>query len=110
MQNLPVAQQGRRRIDGRLLRVRVVGWDGIGLGGGDTGRVRDRAAAVGVTTKVTVALALAARLPRLQVTVVVPLQLPWLGVAENKTHARWQGIRHRDTRRIAGAVVGHSHG
>jgi hypothetical protein len=37
---------------------------------------------VGVTVMVIVALAPLARLPRLQVTVLVPLQLPWLGMAE----------------------------
>jgi hypothetical protein len=39
---------------------------------------------VGVTTKLTVALAPAAIRPRLQTTVLVPVQLPWLGVAETK--------------------------
>ena len=39
-------------------------------------------AAVGVTVMVTVALSPLARLPRLQVTGAVPLQVPWLGVAE----------------------------
>jgi hypothetical protein len=37
-----------------------------------------------LTTKVTVALAPLAREPMAQVTVVVPLQLPWDGVAETK--------------------------
>ena len=37
-----------------------------------------------VATIVTVALAALARLPRLQVTVVVPEQVPTLGVAETK--------------------------
>jgi hypothetical protein len=41
-------------------------------------------ALVGVTTIVTVAEAPLARLPRLQVTMLVPLQLPWLGVADTK--------------------------
>ena len=40
-------------------------------------------ATVGVTTKVTVALP-GARVPRLQVMELVPLQLPWLGVTETK--------------------------
>src|SRR5438445_6559547 len=39
---------------------------------------------VGVTVRVTVAVARLARVPRLQVTVLVPLQVPWLGVAETK--------------------------
>ena len=41
-------------------------------------------AVVGVTTKLTVALLPAAIKPRLQLTVLVPVQLPWLGVAETK--------------------------
>ena len=41
-------------------------------------------AAVGVTTRVTVALALLLIVPRGQLTVLVPLQLPWPGVAETK--------------------------
>jgi hypothetical protein len=44
-------------------------------------------AAVGVTTIVTVALAPLATLPRLQVTVLVPLQPPWLGVADTNVVA-----------------------
>jgi hypothetical protein len=39
-------------------------------------------AAVGVTTIVTVALPPLLMVPRLQETVLVPVQLPWLGVAE----------------------------
>jgi hypothetical protein len=39
---------------------------------------------VGVTTKVTVALPKAGRLPKLQVTALFPEQLPWLGFAETK--------------------------
>lgn len=39
---------------------------------------------VGFTVIVTVALAPLARLPRVQVTVVVPLQLPWVAEAETK--------------------------
>jgi hypothetical protein len=39
---------------------------------------------VGVTTKLTVALAPATIKPRSQTTVLVPVQLPWLGVAETK--------------------------
>jgi len=39
---------------------------------------------VGVTVKATVAVAGLARVPRLQVTVPVPLHVPWLGVAETK--------------------------
>lgn len=39
-------------------------------------------AAVGLTTIVTVALAVFARVPRLQLTVAV--QIPWLGVTETK--------------------------
>ena len=38
-----------------------------------------------MATTVTVALALAARVPRLQVIVVVPLHEPWVGVEETKT-------------------------
>ena len=41
-------------------------------------------AAVGATTIVTVVLAPLVKSPRLQVTVLVPLQVPWLGVAETK--------------------------
>jgi hypothetical protein len=41
-------------------------------------------AVVGVTTRLTVALAPATRKPRSQTTVLVPVQLPWLGVAETK--------------------------
>ena len=41
-------------------------------------------AVVGVTTRLTVALAPAAIKPRLQTMVLVPVQLPWLGVAETK--------------------------
>jgi hypothetical protein len=42
-------------------------------------------AAVGVTTKVTVALPPKPwRLPRMQKTVLVPVQVPWLGVTETK--------------------------
>ena len=41
-------------------------------------------AAVGVTTRLTVALVPAAIVPRLQTMVLVPVQLPWLGVAETK--------------------------
>jgi hypothetical protein len=41
-------------------------------------------ATVGATTNVTVALAKPWRAPRLQVTVLVPVQLPWLGVTETK--------------------------
>ena len=41
-------------------------------------------AVVGVTTKLMVALAPAAIKPRSQTTVLVPVQLPWLGVAETK--------------------------
>src|SRR5205823_6056323 len=41
-------------------------------------------APVGVTTIATVASAPAARVPRSQVTVVVPPQLPWLACAETK--------------------------
>jgi hypothetical protein len=37
---------------------------------------------VGRTMRLTVAFAPLAMVPRLQVTVLVPLQLPWLGVAE----------------------------
>jgi hypothetical protein len=40
--------------------------------------------AVVMTTRVTVALALSVRMPRPQTTVLVPVQLPWLGVAETK--------------------------
>ena len=39
---------------------------------------------VGVTAIVTVAFAPLFKLPRLQVTVAVPLQVPWLGIAETK--------------------------
>jgi hypothetical protein len=39
---------------------------------------------VGVTVKVTVAVARLARAPRVQVTVLVPLHVPWLGVTETK--------------------------
>jgi len=38
--------------------------------------------AVAVTARETEALAPFASVPRLQVTVVVPVQVPWLGVAE----------------------------
>jgi hypothetical protein len=41
-------------------------------------------AVVGVTTKLIVALAPATIKPRSQTTVLVPVQLPWLGVAETK--------------------------
>jgi hypothetical protein len=41
-------------------------------------------ATVGVTTRLTVALLPAAIEPRSQMTVLVPVQLPWLGVAETK--------------------------
>src|SRR6266478_2884495 len=46
-------------------------------------------AAVAVTTKETEAVAPFARVPKLQVTVVVPVQMPWLGVTE--TNARPAG-------------------
>jgi len=39
---------------------------------------------VGATVKVTVAVARFPRAPRLQVTVLVPLHVPWLGVTETK--------------------------
>ena len=39
---------------------------------------------VTVTTRVTVAVPGLLRVPRLQVTVLVPLHVPWLGVAETK--------------------------
>ena len=42
-------------------------------------------ATVGVTTRLTVALAPATIVPRLQVMVFVPVQLPWLGVTETKS-------------------------
>jgi hypothetical protein len=45
-------------------------------------RVRPAAAAVGMATTVTVTEAPGARVPRLQVIVVVPVQVPWLGVTE----------------------------
>lgn len=41
-------------------------------------------AEVGITTIVTVAAVPFARLPRSQLTVLVPLQPPWLGVADTK--------------------------
>lgn len=41
-------------------------------------------AAIGVTTRLTVALAPPAILPRLHTMVLVPVQLPWLGVTETK--------------------------
>jgi hypothetical protein len=41
-------------------------------------------ATVGVTTKVTVALPKAGRVPREQLIVLVPAQVPWLGVTETK--------------------------
>lgn len=41
-------------------------------------------AMVGITTKVTVALLKAGRLPIEQLTVLVPSQLPWLGVVETR--------------------------
>src|SRR6266850_508174 len=48
--------------------------------------------AAGLTTMVTVALAALARVPRLQLTVVV--QVPWLGVAEtNVTPAGTASVR-----------------
>ena len=39
---------------------------------------------VAVTTKVTVAVAGLLMVPRLQMTVLVPLHVPWLGVTETK--------------------------
>ena len=60
-----------------------VGSDSVPLT--DAVLLRDGTApAVGVTTIVAVALAPLFRLPRLQLTVEVPLQLPWLEVAETK--------------------------
>src|ERR1700686_3124785 len=44
-------------------------------------------AVVGLPTMVTVALVLVATAPRLHVTVVVPVQLPWLELAETKLTA-----------------------
>jgi hypothetical protein len=41
-------------------------------------------AVVGVTTRLIVALAPAVIKPRSQTTVLVPVQLPWLGLAETK--------------------------
>ena len=41
-------------------------------------------AAVGVTTRLTVAFAPTAIIPSSQTMVLVPVQLPWLGVAETK--------------------------
>jgi hypothetical protein len=46
-------------------------------------------ATVGVTTIVTVALAPLARVPRVQVMVLVPLQLPWL--ADEETNVTPEG-------------------
>jgi hypothetical protein len=44
-------------------------------------------AVVGIPTMVMVALLFEARPPRLHVTVAVPVQLPWVGVAETKLTA-----------------------
>ena len=58
---------------------------GVGSSKSGTEAVFESApAVVGVTTKLIVALAPATIKPRSQTTVLVPVQLPWLGVAETK--------------------------
>ena len=56
-------------------------WD---LKVGDEAVFESVPATVGVTTRLTVALAPAVIVPRSQTMVLVPVQLPWLGVTETK--------------------------